>query len=200
MPIKITIKYNRFLDPIFIAWIKSQDRFKDWKEPVHEDVLKCVKKYNVLWDKYGAKIIKGLEKSTGMSFQDEKINIYIVSGNPRPFNNPLIMKSSYAPRDFLLTLTHELIHCLFTQNNIPLELTHKLFVHEDKTTSAHIPVYAILKYIFKDTLKMHYSLSNHSKNIKKTSVNISYRLAMEEVEKLGYKNILKTIREKVVTK
>lgn len=42
---EIIIKYNRFLDPIFIAYIKSQEQWKDWVIPKKEDVLEQVKKY-----------------------------------------------------------------------------------------------------------------------------------------------------------
>ncbi len=115
---KILIEYNRFLDPIFIAFIQSQPQWKDWKPAPLEEVLEKVEEYKNEWEKYGPKILNALCEVTSLSFNREVIDVYIVSGNPRQFSNPVVIKSGFSPSEFVDVLTHELIHRLFVLNNL----------------------------------------------------------------------------------
>jgi hypothetical protein len=191
----ISIAYNRFLDPIFIAWIRSQDRYTDWKQPSRDSVLRHVKKYNQIWDTHGTKILRSLEKCTGMKFHRTLIPVYVVSGNPRAFSDPLVITSRYDGSDFLDTLTHELIHCLFVDNGISAQAVRKVFPHEDETVSAHIPVYAILEHVFKDVLKIGY---DHLQRCDDSKINLAYKNSIRIVRSRGYKAILKTIKKDLI--
>jgi hypothetical protein len=195
---KITIKHARFLDPIFTYWVKGTR--PGWKEPTHRVVLNRVKKYQKIWEKHGKRIINAMEKCTGMKFRRDEIRVYIVSGNPRPFSDPVVLTCRYNENEFLDILTHELIHCLFTDNRIPVKEVYALFPtclqddENDKVASAHIPVYAIIEHIFKNVLKIKYSIVKKYSNSK---VNESYKEAAHMVDTFGYKGYLKTIRHEL---
>ena len=126
MPI-IRIKYNRFLDPIFKAYIKSNPKWKDWVEPTETEAKERVKKYKEEWAKYENKILDGICKSLGLNFSQNIIDVRIVSGNDRQFSNPVVIKSGFEPDEFIESLSHELIHRLFS-NNLQNVIAGKIFL------------------------------------------------------------------------
>lgn len=172
---KITITYNRFLDPIFIEWIKITH--PKWKAPSHKEVIKRVKNYNTIWNKDGDKVVRGIEKALGLTFKRTLIPVYVVSGNPRAFSDPFVIKSGYTDKEFLNIMMHELVHCIMSDNNIKtLDIV-----------SRHIPVYAAMFYVFNDVLK---KPNLFIKKFKKTPVNEDYVKALKIVVDAGYKTLL----------
>ena len=179
----IKIAYNRFLDPIFIAYIKAQPQWKDWETPSMDIVLAQVDMYQGAWNTYGRKILKGLCNTTGLQFRRNQIDVHVVSGNPRPFSRPIVLKSRYSEHDFINTLTHELIHCLFADNGFNGE-----YPHEDEIVRFHVLVYAIIEHIFKDCLKMPELLKRDEAPT--VSSFVGYLQAQDIVAKEGYQKIL----------
>lgn len=193
---KITIKYNRFLDPIFIGWIKSQEIYKDWKVPEKSIVLENIKNYNVLWDKYGVKILEAITTITDLSFSRTLIPVYIVSGNPRGFSDPVILKSGYDDIDFVNYLSHELIHCLFVDN---YKIVNDAIPYKapglNTTAEDHVYLHAILKFIYLDVLNEPERLT---KNISNSSLfKGGYELAWDVVEKNNYRELINEFKRKI---
>jgi hypothetical protein len=194
---KIIIEYNRFLDPIFIHYVQSNPEWKDCIIPEKEDVLERVENYKNEWIKYEQEILYGLSNITGLKFNRDVIDIYIVSVNPRQFSNPIIIKSGFSPDEFVDTLTHELIHRLLVLNKIKKDIIidDKYFT-ESEIVKNHIIVHALLKYIYLDILKDDSRLKKNILRSKNHGTN-EYTHAWEIVEQEGYKNLIEEFKNKL---
>lgn len=195
---KIIIRYNRFLDPIFIEWVKGQEKLKNTTIPSQGDVFRRIKNYCKLWDKQGSLILRGITKVTGLTFKRNQIDIHVVSVNPRSFSSPIIIKSRYNDIDFINTITHELIHCLFSDNSSKVNK----HISWDKTITGkdicndHVILHAILKYIYLDVLK---SPKNLKENIllSRFPGNEGYAAAWKIVEKISYEEIIREFKRRL---
>lgn len=195
---KIRIKYNRFLDPIFKAYIKSNPKWKDWVEPTEAEVKERVKRYKEEWAKYEKKILEGICGLLDMNFSQNIIDIHIVSGNDRQFSNPVVIKSGFEPDEFIRCLTHELIHRLFSDNEQKIDgwdfLTTN-FPNENKLTQNHILTHAILKFVYLDILENKEMFNKNTEVSSKASFS-EYKRAWDIVEEKGYKELIKNFKEK----
>jgi hypothetical protein len=187
----INIEYNRFLDPIFLGWIRSQEQYKNWIAPSKDEVLKNAEGYKRAWKIYGSRILSGLTEITGLMFKRNHIDVHVVTGNPRAFSFPIIVKSRYEPIEFVQVLAHELIHCLFKDNNI----------HSDQKdpypNNPHILVHAVLKYIYLDCLNEPDMLRMNKERSLIGDGNDEYKTAWDFVEKVDYRFILRAFKKKV---
>lgn len=150
----INIFHNKALDPIFIAYIKSHEKWKDWVVPTDEEIEAKTKSFQAIWQENGDKILTAMQNVTGLSFVRNRIDISVVAGNPRSHSNPIIIKSSWTPEEFLNVLTHELIHNLvgdnseITQNKWkPWTQIVEQYPNEPKLVKNHILVYFIMRKI-----------------------------------------------------
>lgn len=196
---KIRIKYNRFLDPIFKAYIKSIPRWKDWVEPTEAEVKERVKKYKEEWVKYEHIIIPQICAILNLDFKRNIIDAHIVSGNPRQFSDPIVIKSSFSPDEFVDVLIHELLHVLF-QDNIdifPVSILEDIFPGESKTTKNHIITYATLKFLYLDVLRDNSRLERNILNSKKHSTS-DYIRAWNIVDNKGYMEIITDFKKKIL--
>jgi len=184
---KIIISYNRFLDPIFIGYIQAQPQWKDWIVPQRSLVDANIKMYRETWDTFGPKALEAICKRTGFFFMRNQIDVHVVSGNPRSFSRPIIIKSRYTNVEFINTVIHELIHCLFSDNEKTPGFSPK-YPHVDEITSSHVIVYALLKYIFLDTIERPDMILAPTADGSPT--NAGYLTAWNIVEKDGYMKIL----------
>ncbi|MEK7662470.1 MAG: hypothetical protein AAB355_03200 [Patescibacteria group bacterium] len=199
---KIIIKYNRFLDPIFIFFCKNNPELKkrgwnDWVPPEKEKILERIKNYKTEWVKYESEILRGMCSVLDINFKRNIIDVHIVSGNPRDFSDPLIIKSGYPPQEFVDILSHELIHILFQDNieKIPVRILSEMFPQESILVRNHVITHAVLKYIYLEILK---DESRLNKNIKRSSdANMQdYTRAWEIVEKRGYRELIDEFKNK----
>lgn len=198
---KIRIKYNRFLDPIFIFYCKNNQELKDsgwndWLLPEKEKVLERVKRYKEEWTKYEKKILEGICGLLDLNFERNIIDVHIVSGNPRQFSNPIIIKSGFNPDEFVDILTHELIHVLFQDNiNIfPTKILDEMFLDESATSKNHILTHSVLKFIYLEILKDKSRLERNILNSKKHS-SYDYTRAWEIVEEKGYRELIVDLKK-----
>ncbi|MBI2409644.1 hypothetical protein HYV30_01205 [Candidatus Kaiserbacteria bacterium] len=199
---KINIKYNRFLDPIFIFYCQNNPELKergwnDWKPPEAPVVLDRVEKYKAEWAKDGGEIIKNVCTVLGLSFQRNIIDVHIVSGSSRGFSEPIILKSGFSPKEFVDTLVHELIHALLQDNieRVPVRILSDLFPDESTLTRNHIITHAVLKHVYIDILK---DKSRLAENIERSSNadSPSYNRAWEIVDERGYLHLINEFRKK----
>ena len=199
---KIIIKYNRFLDPIFIFYCKNNPELKkhgwnDWIPPEKEKILERVKNYKEEWGKQGIQVLQEMCGILNLNFQRNVIDVHIVSGNPRGFSEPIIIKSGFSPEEFVDTLSHELIHVLFQDNieKVPVSILSEMFPQESQLTRNHIITHSVLKYIYLEVLKGEPRLN---KNIKKSSdaSGSDYSHAWEIVEKRGYRELIDEFKNK----
>lgn len=188
---KIIIKYNRFLDPIFIAYVKSIPKWKDWTPPEKEVVLKRIKNYREEWKKYEKEILDGMSDVLKMDFKRNIIDVHIVSGNPRQFSRPIIIKSGLSLDEFVDTLTHELIHVLFQDNNdiFPVKILSNMFPDESELARNHIITHSVLKHIYINILKDETRLEKNITRSKDHGTN-DYSRAWEIVEERGYRELI----------
>ncbi len=187
---KINIIYGKLLDPIFLNYCKNHPKWKNWTSPSKNEVLGKIKKYQKEWLKYEKKILLALIKVSGLSFNRDILDVYIVSGSPRQLSNPIIIKSGLLPSEFVDVLTHELIHRLLVLNNIKKKfIIDKKYASEEETAKNHIVVHALLKYIYLDILKDKNRLKKNILRSKHHNTN-EYIRAWEIVEKEGYKKLI----------
>lgn len=132
---KVNINYNKLLDPIFITY--SQSKYPTWICPPKETVIRKAEVFKKVWETVGDDIIQHIEKT--LPFKREIIDVHIVSGNPTPFSNPIVLSSRFSEEEFISILVHELLHCLFKDNATPLPKGYR------PTVARHILVYKVMQ-------------------------------------------------------
>ncbi len=179
-------------------WAKEGDVLAD-----DNDMAKIVEAYNKEWKKHEKKILKGMHDLLGLEYRQNIINVYIAPWF-HAFSDPLVIGVKYTPEEFVDTLTHELLHRLFTDNtSIPYD--KKILLPEWKKLFGkdysfglivHIPVHAVLKAIYLDVLKDPERLErdiNWSKN--QTDWDASdYLNAWDYIEQNDYKQIINKLK------
>jgi hypothetical protein len=197
---KILIKYARFLDPIFKAYVASDPRWKNVAVPTEDDVKERIARYRGEWERVGQKMLEGTCEVLGLSFDRPVIDVYVVSLNPRPFSDPIVIKSGHEPREFPSVLMHELTHRLFTINidRVYPTIFSDMFPNETTTTQNHVVVHAVLKYLYLDTLNDDALLGEHIERSKKHST-AEYVRAWDIVQERGYREIIEEFKKNYKT-
>lgn len=156
--------------------------------------------YSRAWEAHGEVILKSICEVLDLDFNQNIIDAYVV-----PFSNsisdPMILSTKYDPDRFVDVFTHELTHRLLTDNKKLLKKGDKKLssywqeLFDDThsfVTLVHIPVHAILEYVFTDVLDAPQRLQRD----KEACIGFpDYHLAWQYVDQHGYKNILKLLRE-----
>ncbi|MEK7535886.1 MAG: hypothetical protein AAB590_02650 [Patescibacteria group bacterium] len=193
---KIIIKYARALDPIFIEYCKSYKHggWDKWVSPSHEEVIQRTENYNKEWAIWQEQIVGDIQKVLGLNFKRTIIDVHIVSGNPRNFSNPIIIKSGYPVDEFIDVLSHELIHVLLQDNNNIaswecVDFVKSLYPNETKLTQDHLIVHATLKCIYLDTLEQQDRFKKNLKRSSQASMN-DYYVAWEIINQLDHKQFI----------
>lgn len=140
------------------SWIYDQK----WKEyyadskveyPSYEKLAGKIKRIEKAWQKNGDAILREIEKTSGLKWQEKKIQCFVV-GYCLPFSYPLTISldNRYSVDYTVDVLTHELIHQIFIQNDKRLDKTWSYFFRkykgEEFNTVIHIPVHAIHYFVF----------------------------------------------------
>jgi hypothetical protein len=194
---KIDVKYARFLDPVFKAYVASDPRWKDVVVPTEDEVKEHIARYREAWDQVGPRMLEGACDVLGLSFDRPVIDVYVVSLNPRSFSDPIVIKSGHEPREFPSVLMHEFLHRLFSINidRVYKEIFSEMFPNETTTTQNHVVVHAVLKYLYLDVLHDEVMFAAH-KERSKTHPTSDYARAWEIVDEQGYKNIIESFKKK----
>jgi len=152
---KIIIKHAKFIDPFFRYYYEHE--FENHTSPNSDDIKTQILKYKKEWKKNEKRILKYLPKKSGLSFQRNIIDVYIVGSNKRQFSDPIVIKSAFSPKEFVDVLTHELIHKLYADNSQvgkeDLKYWKEKYPKESWRTINHIQVHALLTGIYLDVLQ-----------------------------------------------
>lgn len=181
---QIIIRYGRLIDPVFIFYCQNNPDleklgWKEWVPPTREEVNRRIKGYREEWRKY--KITKNISSALGIPFGRNIIDVHIVSGASRATSHPIIIKSGFKPKEFVVTLAHELIHVILTDNKIPKIVFDE---KESESTNNHVIVFAVLKKILDQELWGVKVEMTKSKD---------YLKALEISEKIGADRVIKMI-------
>lgn len=149
------------------------------------------------WMKYEREILQAMVGLYGVEFKKAIIDIYVSPWN-KSISNPLIINPSRPPEVQIDTVSHELLHVLFTDNSafsmhddskgikLADEWRHLFGSDHDWKTLVHIPVHAGLKAIFVDALHQPERLD---RDILRHQSNPAYKKAWEYVEEHDYKRV-----------
>lgn len=193
---KIIIEYSKLLDPIFTFYCQNNPELKkgwgDWAPLSPEKLDENVKLFRQAWHKDGERMLRGVCDVLKLDFYRNVIPVYVVSGNPRPFGDPIIIRADFMRHDsFIDVLVHELIHVLFMDNQkkVPWSIFMEMFPNESPSTQNHIIVHAALKYVYlevlKDSERLQRDISRSGKHR-----NSDYTRAWEIVEEQGYRELI----------
>lgn len=185
---KIIIQYGRLIDPFFIFYCQNYPNankfgWDKWVPSTREQIDNKIVAYKEEWRKYD--MAKKISACLGMSFKRDVIDVYVVSGIPRDCSHPLIIKSGLNPKEFVVSLAHELIHRILAINGLPIVVFDE---KESNTTNNHVIVYAVLKKILDEEL-WNIAITSRSKYPSK-----EYARARELSEQIGPNNVIKKIR------
>lgn len=172
---------------------KKGDKLADDKE-----MKKIVSAYKKAWAPYEKKIMQGMCELYDLQFKQNTIDVFIAPWFSA-FSNPMVIGVKYTPDEFIDTLTHEMLHRLLTDNTsneVKIQEWQKLFRGVSGFSAlVHIPVHAALKAIYLDVLKDPSRLKRDIESCKKYDWGGPYSEAWEYVEKHGYKEINRKLRE-----
>jgi hypothetical protein len=191
---KIIFKYSWIYDDQFRQGHKSVKSKPGYKYPSQQKIIKFKKELEGLWQKDGTKILDELPDITGLKWKEDKITCYIV-GWAMPFSDPLTIPVYKDLKNAFDTLTHELVHQLFIQNeergNDYWKYINENYKELAFNTRIHIPVHAIHEAIF---MKF-FGKERLDKEIRIMSAYEEYKKSWDTVKKEGYKTIIKKFRE-----
>ena len=205
----LTLPEIRIKDAWLLRLNVSQHLHKLWAQEGailadDEHMKKIVKAYQKAWNPKEKIILEAVCKLYGLSFRQNVIDVHIAPWFSA-FSDPLVIGVKYTPDEFVDTLSHELLHRLFTDNtNLPyrtnklLDEWKRLFGDEhDFSTLVHIPVHAGLKYIYLDVLKEPERLERDIKSSKanEKTWGTPYINAWNYVEGHDYKDINRALKQ-----
>ena len=172
------------------------DRF----ELPSEGLKDVVTKYRQAWQKKEKRIMRGLEKVSGLTFFPNVIDCYIANTKKTSnITSPLIIGGGYRPQDFVHVLTHELIHIL-AEDNTQNYNWHKAAVAAYPTfhpyVAYHIMTNAVFEALYSEYLHNSDVIIGASENLQLYSRPDLHRPAWEVIETEGYKRVLEKIRAK----
>jgi hypothetical protein len=103
----------------------------------------AVKKYQEIWRKEGKKIVKAIEKVSGLKFKESFINAIVFQAKFPSQSYPLCLKADYPDERKVSFLIHELTHRLLAGNGIGPQ-QEKFKSEEEKRLAVHKILYLIL--------------------------------------------------------
>lgn len=162
-----------------------------------EFTLATIRRYYDAWYPYEATILKGMCELTGLEFRQNIIDVYVAPFY-NSFSDPLFLATKYESDRVVEVLAHELMHRLLIDNTENHYLANfsgewrKLFGDEHtQSTLVHIPVHAIMQGVFEEYVKEPARIARDKKEYKNSP---DYKAAWDYVDKVGYKTILKQLR------
>lgn len=156
------------------------------------------REYQDSWKVYEERILSAMCEVLDMEFRQNIIDAYVAPfGNS--FSDPMVISTKYSSDRVVEVLTHEIAHRLLTDNNkLPTKDGRKLIEHWTELFGnypfvllVHIPVHALMQYIFIDVLNEPERLERDIEICKKHE---PYNQSWNYVKEVGYKNIIDKLR------
>jgi len=196
---RVQIKYNQFLDPIFLTYFQQRFKLSLLEEIEQKEVDFIVSEYKKAWSAVEKKVLESIQDITKLSFKNALIDVHVVRRTNRSFSRPPVFDIRKNPSDFCDELIHELIHIILQQNNSivswgVLEWLNEKFSEETDCTRNHLYVHAILKILYLDVLEEPKRLERNLARSKKHSTN-EYTRAWDIVDSVGEKEIIMMIKK-----
>lgn len=158
--------------------------------------------YQKAWRTKHHVIVTAMQELLGLTFYKNIIDVAVAPWQDDVgISCPLIVDCTSTPDEFIDTLTHELFHNLFTDNDVinwgdggkdRLRWDELFGTKYNWTVIVHIAVHACLKYIYLDVLK---EPSRLTRDIKKSDKYPNYKQAWDYVEQNDYKETIKQIKQ-----
>ena len=162
--------------------------------PLSDEKFAARKKaYIEIWGKYGETILSKMQAELGLEFEENVLNVYLVSLYDNSHSDPITISMEYEPEMFLEVATHEITHRLLNFNTKHVDVVAiwtGMFPGESRLTRNHVVVFATLTYLFVDVLNRPDLLKDE-----RDSIDADYRRAVEIVDARGYKNIITDFRK-----
>ena len=135
---KVNFKYSQVYDELFSYM--SRNKFGNSQIL---DLETFTIRLSNHWKQDENKIIREIEKVSGLRFQDN-VNCFIVKHlGYRAISDPFTIKASKDFDYLTAVIIHELVHVLLRDNQTILNLINKKFAHEESDFKVHFPVLLI---------------------------------------------------------
>lgn len=165
-----------------------------------EEYQEIVDNYQQAWQPYEKQVLSSMCEVLNLTFRKNIIDAYIAPWF-KAFSEPLVIGVRLEPDHFVDILTHELLHCLLTDNTskprdfMLLNEWQKLFDKNISFTAlVHIPVHAVHKALYLDYLKEPDRLQRDMQTCKDRDAT-EYLIAWDYVEKHGYQEIIEKLKK-----
>jgi hypothetical protein len=194
--IRASFLLNGAVIPLLLPGLKETG---DEIAATDEYISETVDRYNKSWSRYETKILTAMCEVLDLEFKQNIIDAYVVPFG-HSFSDPMVISTKYKSERFIEVFTHEVAHRLLTDNSKmtssldrKILKTWKELFGEDHAwnTLVHIPVHALLEYIFVDVLDEPERLE---RDIELCKQHPPYADAWTYVQSEGYQNILKKLR------
>ncbi|HEU4830612.1 MAG TPA: hypothetical protein VFS65_00385 [Candidatus Saccharimonadales bacterium] len=157
--------------------------------------------YTRWWEPFGDDILEDLCKILNLRFRQNTIDVHVAPWF-YAFSVPMVIGVIFKTKDKLINvLTHEIIHRLLTDNTT-YEYSHDfvalwrgMFGDElSQNALIHVPVHAVMKKLYVDIMDRPDLVKLDQKSVSK---NPSYVEAWEYVDRHGYDEIVKKLRQDI---
>src|SRR3989344_4907010 len=192
---EIRIGYGNFLDPIFISYMKNEKNESTFFS--FEDVNKKIAAYSDEWKKFETIILDGLQEFLTLNFYQNTIDVFIVTAHERAFSDPMVIPAKYTEDAFVDTLTHEIIHRLFSDNAQKVNfgpIFNTMFPDQPVLVRNHIFIHAVHSYIYLDVLKDEERFRRNIARYDTSPETNAYRLSWKIVLDMGYQKIVDDLK------
>lgn len=192
---KVRIEYGKFLDPIFLAYMKHEKGQTIFLS--HEEVEGKIISYRNEWRRFEEHVLTGLQELLKLNFNQNIIDVYVVTSHERAFSNPMVIPAKYDADIFVDTLTHEIIHRIISDNAQGINfgpIFKDMFPDQTILSRNHIFVHAVHSYIYLDILKDEQRLRRNISRYDTVPENNTYRISWKVVLEKGYQAVLKDLQ------
>ncbi len=194
---KIEFRYSDIYDRGFreSKFIQSYLKKKGQEYPSKKEILRYVEKAKKLWAEDRRIILKEVSRISGFKWKQKIIICYVV-GVGRPISDPLTIRTyGKNVERFIETLTHEMIHQIFVQNNVEYKKWHKYVLKKYKDELRITKTHILLSAVHWKLLEKIGNKNAVEKEIRKYDKDEGYKRAWEIVKEETPDGIIQKFKE-----